>query len=218
MARRWRVRRAGVPQRVRHCCQCCRSGAPVHLRIRKEEEDAAPECSPGRELVRVQQVEIGRLSVTRGGVACAGGRMRGCAGAPADECGQVARMRALLAKARTRGGADRCQAGGRAGGQAGGQRHANDVACKKAGAGVPPIARNRLVHRLLRQKEDEAAPERFPGRVSHSQSRQTAARWAENCGHWAPEDQHAILRINRRRMVLKLLKFIGLGAPRAWLP
>ena len=70
----------------------------------------------------------------------------------------------------------------------------------------------------LRQ-EDEAAPERFPGRVSHSQSRQTAARWAEICGHWAPEDQHAlILRINRRRMVLKLFKFIGLGAPRAWLP
>ena len=37
----------------------------------------------------------------------AGGRMRGRgrAGAPADECagGQVARMRALLAKARTRG-------------------------------------------------------------------------------------------------------------------
>jgi len=41
--------------------------------------------------------------------------------APADECagGQVAWMRALLAKARTRGRADRCQAGGRAGGQVG---------------------------------------------------------------------------------------------------
>ena len=55
----------------------------------------------------------------------AGGRMRGRAGAPADACagGQVARMRALLAKARTRGWADRCQAGERAGGWAGGQRH-----------------------------------------------------------------------------------------------
>jgi hypothetical protein len=42
-------------------------------------------------------------SQSRGGGACAGGRMRGRAGAPADECGQVASMRALLAKARTRG-------------------------------------------------------------------------------------------------------------------
>ncbi len=33
MARRRRVRRAVVPQRLRHCCG--RSGAPVHLRIRK---------------------------------------------------------------------------------------------------------------------------------------------------------------------------------------
>ena len=187
MARRRRVRRAGVLQRVRHCCG--RSGAPVHLRIRKEEEDAAPECSPGRELVRGQHVEIGRLSVTRGGGACAGGRMRGRAGAPADECagGQVARMRALLAKARTRGWADRCQAGGRAGGWAGGQRHVILAAgTQESGrAGVPHIARNRPVHRLLRQKEDEAAPERFPGRVSHSQSRQTAARRAEIGGRKA---------------------------------
>ncbi len=72
MARRRRVRRAGVPQRVRHCCG--RSRAPVHRRLRKEEEDAAPECSPGRELVRGQQVEIRRLSVTRGGGARARGR------------------------------------------------------------------------------------------------------------------------------------------------
>jgi hypothetical protein len=126
MARRRRVRRAGVPQRVRHCCG--RSGAPVHLRIRKEEEDAAPECSPGRELVRGQHVETGRLSVTRGGGACAGGRMRGRAGTPADECGQVASMRALLAKARTGGPLP----GGRAGGRAGDAMQMLRQACEKA--------------------------------------------------------------------------------------
>jgi hypothetical protein len=120
-------------------------------------------------------------SQSRGGGACAGGRMRGRAGAPADECGQVASMRALLAKARTGGPLP----GGRAGGRAGDAMQMLRQACKKAGAGVPRIARNRPVHRLLRQKEDEAAPERFPGRVSHSQSRQTAARRAEIGGRKA---------------------------------
>ena len=121
MARRRRVRRAGVPQRVRHCCG--RSGALVHLRIRKEEEDAAPECSPGRELVRGQQVEIRRLSVTRGGVARARGRAD--ARARGRACGCV-RGRAGCADARVAGQSADARAGrplpgGRAGGRAGGQ-------------------------------------------------------------------------------------------------
>jgi hypothetical protein len=47
-------------------------------------------------------------------------RAGGCAGAPADECGQVASMRALLAKARTGGPLP--------GGRAGGRRDANAAA------------------------------------------------------------------------------------------
>ena len=80
-------------------------------------------------------------------------------------------MRALLAKARTRGRADRCQAGGRAVVRAGGQRHAIAAAGTQESwrAGVSHIARNCPVHRLLRQEQDEAALERFPGRVSRGQ-------------------------------------------------
>ena len=123
--------------------------------------------------------------------ACAGGRMRGRAGAPADECGQVASMRALLAKARTGGPLP----GGRAGGRAGDAMQMLRQACKKAGAGVPRIARNRPVHRLLRQKEDEAAPERFPGRatVSHGRPQLGGRKFAGARGSTCadPEDQQA---------------------------
>ncbi len=141
---RRRVRRAGVQQRVRHCCG--RPGAPVHLRLREEEEDETPECSPGRELVRVQQVEIGRLSVTRGGCEgrCAGGRavQGGCVGGRAG--GRV-RGRAGCADARVAGQSADARAGGPLpGGWAGGQagRRAGSAmqllrrACKKAGAQV----------------------------------------------------------------------------------
>jgi len=67
-------------------------------------------------------------SQSRGGGACAGGRMRGRAGAPADECGQVASMRALLAKARTGGPLP----GGRADGRAGDAMQMLRQACEKA--------------------------------------------------------------------------------------
>jgi hypothetical protein len=39
---------AGVPYRMLHCCQCCR---PAHRRLQQEEEEDAPEWSPGRGVV-----------------------------------------------------------------------------------------------------------------------------------------------------------------------
>jgi len=61
-------------------------------------------------------------------------------------------------------------------------------------AGVPHIARNRPVHRLLRQ-EDEAAPERFPGRatVSHGRPQLGGRKFAGARGSTCadPEDQQA---------------------------
>ncbi len=84
--------------------------------------------------------------------------------------GHVARMRALLAKVRTRGQADRCRPGiAVAGMQESGR------------SGVQHIVLNCPVHRWLWHEEvgSEEALERFPGLVSRGQSRQTAARRAE---------------------------------------
>jgi len=111
------------------------------------------------------------------------GRLRGCA-------------RCWPKRGRAGGRADRCQAGGRAGGWAGGQRHVILAAgSQESGrAGVPHIARNRPVHRLLRQ-EDEAAPERFPGRatVSHGRPQLGGRKFAGARGSTCadPEDQQA---------------------------
>ena len=82
------------------------------------------------------------------------------------------------------------------GGRAGGQRHVIAAAgTQESGrAGVPHIARNRPVHRLLRQ-EDEAAPERFPGRatVSHGRPQLGGRKFAGARGSTCadPEDQQA---------------------------
>ena len=100
------------------------------------------------------------------------GRLRGCA-------------RCWPKRGRAGGRADRCQA-----------MHVILAACTQESgrAGVPHIARNRPVHRLLRQ-EDEAAPERFPGRatVSHGRPQLGGRKFAGARGSTCadPEDQQA---------------------------
>ena len=72
---------------------------------------------------RISQGSTGgnRTALSHAGRSCAGARAGGCAGARARPRmrARAGRLRALLAKARLRGRADRCQAGGRAGGRVG---------------------------------------------------------------------------------------------------